>query len=143
MREFHSSQGQIWLLRDTILATLSRFSLIGLMATITYFVVANVLMLLQVAAPTTASVIAYCAGMVVSFLGQSRFTFRVLETKFGHFLRFCVLSLCGVLVSYWSVRLTGEMLHVSPVWGTVVTSVTVPLISFMIMKYWVFDATNP
>ena len=78
-------------------------------------------------------------AMPVSFFGQSRFTFRVAVNTRGQFFRFCALNGCGLLISFGSVRLATDVLCVKPFWGTVATSVAVPLLSYFVMKFWVFN----
>ncbi|MFN7180346.1 GtrA family protein [Hyphomonas sp.] len=116
----------------------SRFTVVGILATVTYFLVANALILLVQAEPRLASVSAYLAGMAVSFFGQSRFTFKIDSTRFGHVWRFVILSALGLSVSYFSVPLAQDVLGLHPSWATVITMVLVPLLSFILMKFWVF-----
>jgi putative flippase GtrA len=121
----------------SLVATLSRFSLVGIAATGTYFVVANALMMLSDAPAQIASVVAYIAGMLVSFLGQSRLTFLVREHSWRHVIRFCVLSAAGLATSYFTV-VWAEALNYPPFWATVATSIAIPVLSFAVMKFWVF-----
>jgi putative flippase GtrA len=127
------------ILKNNIAGYISRFSLVGVVATGVYFIVANFLIGVEMATPANASVLAYISGMVVSFVGQSRFTFRVERNTIGQFARFCVLSLCGMLLSYWCLYAT-DSLQISPIWGIVFVSMLIPLISFVVMKLWVFDS---
>lgn len=117
---------------------LSRFSLVGLAATAVYFVAANLLMRFGSLAPEVASVIAYLVGMFVSFVGQSRFTFEIPRSTAGQAMRFAVLSVIGLGVSFYSVRLAAGYFGVAPFWGTVATSIFIPAFSFFVMKLWVF-----
>ena len=127
---------------EHLLAGLSRFSLVGILATLTYFSLANGFIWLDVMPPAMASVVAYLMAIPVSFFGQSRFTFRVTSNTQGQFIRFCALNGCGLLISYGSVRLATDVLGVKPFWGTVVASVTVPLLSYFVMKFWVFNESD-
>jgi putative flippase GtrA len=123
---------------NSLFAVLSRFTLVGAAATATYLLVANFLMINELTdQPETASIWAYLAGIVVSFVGQSRVTFRLRKTNRGHVARFLTLSLAGLLVSFYSV-LGCRYLGVAVWWGTVATAVLVPIVSFVLMKLWVF-----
>lgn len=128
-----------WLQRGSIVATASRFSLVGALATATYLIVANALIVFTDMRAASASVIAYCVGMGVSFLGQSRFTFRVTRNTLGQAARFSVLSICGLVISYFSVGIADGKIGVHPFWGTLATAIFVPALSFVIMKFWVFE----
>jgi len=130
------------LLGDHLLARLSRFSLVGIFATLTYFVLANGFIWLEVIPPAMSSVLAYLMAMPVSFFGQSRFTFRVTVNTQGQFFRFCALNGCGLLISFGSVHLATDVLSVKPFWGTVATTVAVPLLSYFVMKFWVFNESE-
>ncbi len=126
-------------LRGTsLVAVLSRFSLVGAMATLVYFLVANVGLMVTDADAAQISVFAYLVGMIVSYLGQSRVTFQVAGANLSQVMRFCVLSGAGLAISYYAVRFAQFGLGVSPIWGTVAVSLMVPLMSFVVMKLWVF-----
>ncbi len=124
-----------------MLGYISRFSVVGVVATAVYFVVANVLISLTLLAPEGASVLAYIAGMIVSFLGQSRYTFKVETNTSVQLVRFCIVSALGMFISWGWLRAT-ELLQVSAFWGTVLVSISIPLISFVAMKLWVFQPTT-
>lgn len=122
--------------RDSLIATISRFSIVGVGATLTYFVVANALILLARMEPVAASITAYLAGMLVSYLGQRRFTFGV-RASWRQSVRFAILSALGLAISWGSVA-GAVALGWPPLWGTVVTSLLVPVLNFLVMKSWVF-----
>jgi len=124
---------------NSLLALGSRFSIIGILATVTYFIIANALILTTSLSPVWASVIAYVAGMLVSFSGQGRFTFRVKDRTSSHIIRYIVLSIVGVAISYWSVEYVVGTLGIAAFWGTLITALAIPLLSFLAMKFWVFD----
>ncbi|WP_195162129.1 GtrA family protein [Mesorhizobium sp. NBSH29] len=120
-----------------LIGLLSRFGLVGIGSTITYLTVANLLLYSGFLAPAKASVAAYLAGMVVSFIGQSWFTFRVAQVRLNHFVRFGILSVLGLAFSYGSVVLALKV-GAPPFAATIATAIFVPLLSFVIMRYWVF-----
>lgn len=123
--------------QTSLWATLSRFSLVGIAATLTYFVVANLLMAATAMEPVFASVLAYLAGMAVSFTGQSRLTFTVKAHSWRHLAKFCVMSAAGLAISWLSV-VAVQAAGQEPFWATVLTSVAIPALSFVVMKLWVF-----
>lgn len=128
--------------RQKVIGQVSRFTVVGILATLTYFVVANALIFTTKTDAKIASLSAYVAGMAVSFFGQSRFTFRISSTRFGHIWRFVVLSVLGLLVSYFSVPFVERVLGMHASWATLLTMVLVPLLSFILMKFWVFAARD-
>lgn len=131
-----------WIRHSPMIATLSRFSAVGALATATYFVVANVAISAGFDA-VLASIVGYLAGMVVSFFGQGGFTFRVKSHSTRHLLRFSVLSAIGLAISWGSIE-AALGLGVDPRWGTIATSLLVPVLNFIVMKNWVFvDEPRP
>ncbi len=126
----------------SLLGVLSRFSLVGVCATLTYLVVANLAISSGALTPAIASVVAYAAGMVVSFFGQGRMTFLVERTTWSQALRFAFLSLAGLAISFATVELAISYFGVHPFWGTAVTCLLVPLLSFVVMKFWVFKPAS-
>lgn len=125
-------------MKKPIFRQVSMFTMVGLLATAVYLLVANSLMFLTRIDAKWASVIGYGAGMVISFAGQSRLTFNVRKADRGHITRFIIVSAAGVLVSYFSVLFVSEGLGLHPAWATAVTVAVVPLASFFAMKLWVF-----
>ncbi len=119
-------------------AVLSRFSLVGVAATIIYFVVSNLVISSGFVTPSVGSVIGYAVGIIISFWGQSCVTFRVECNTWGQVARFIVLSVAGLLFSYWSVEFAVYFFKVRPLWGTVATCLVIPWFSFVAMKFWVF-----
>lgn len=119
-------------------AEISRFTVVGILASLTYLVVSNILILASSVDPALSSVGAYVLGMVVSFTGQSRFTFKVERASLGHFYKFVVLSVFGLAFSYVSVIVVVDVLDLHPVWATLATVTIVPVASYIIMKVWVF-----
>ena len=117
---------------------LAKFSTVGLTATLVYFLAANALMLVTPLPPPLCSVLAYLAGMIVSYSGQARLTFRAAGTR-SQLFRFCILSALGLLVSYICVGVA-EWYGLSPHWATVAVALIVPTMSFVLMLTWVFKA---
>jgi len=77
-----------------------RFSMVGVLATVTYFVVSNFLIYLELLDFKPCSVLAYLAGMIVSHLGQKLFSFRMSGKIYTSMAKFCLLSLIGLSISY-------------------------------------------
>lgn len=121
-------------------AEVSRFTFVGILATLTYLVAANVMILLVDIDPVIASVVAYFLGMIVSFFGQSRITFKIGQASLSHYYRFAVLSFFGLLFSYLTVIVIVDYLGQHAFWATVATVVVIPVANYVIMKVWVFES---
>lgn len=116
----------------------ARFSFVGGAATLTYFVAANLLMITTSLPFGLSSVLGYCCGMAVSFFGHRIYTFRADADASRQFVRFLILSVGGLLISYGSVWFTVDVLKARPFWSTVMTVALVPLMTFIVMKFWIF-----
>jgi putative flippase GtrA len=119
-----------------VLPEISRFASIGVVATAIYLVVSTALISWSDLPPEISSVVAYLCGMAVSFFGQGLYTFRV-SASGARFARFCVLSIMGLALSFAAVRLAA-LAGASPLWGAAATSILVPILSYVVMKAWVF-----
>ena len=119
-------------------AEVSRFTIVGILATLTYLTASNAMMFLAGMKPVMASVGAYLLGMIFSFSGQSRITFKVGKITPSHYYRFAVLSFFGLLFSYLSVIVVVDYLGQHAFWATIATVVIIPAASYLIMKVWVF-----
>ena len=117
---------------------LARFATVGALATVTYLIVANMLLKFSSIQPEWASVIAYLVGMVVSYLGQSKVTFETKAARSRQMIKFAILSLMGLAMSYLVVRyFSGAYPEYSSV-ATVLVAIAVPFLSFFVMTFWVF-----
>jgi putative flippase GtrA len=121
-----------------LLPTLSRFAVVGGLATGTYLVVSNALIFIHILPGAFSSAVAYMVAMLISYAGQSRFTFRVGNGDAQQPLRYIAMSACGIGISYLSVFAAEHVLRMAPAWGTLATAIIVPIISFLMMKFWVF-----
>ena len=125
------------------LASLARFSFVGLLATTIYLIVANTIMVSGVMPPAWASLTAYLSGMVFSFLGQSQFTFRRGRATFAQAARFAVLSVCGIATSFGCVYVLSNFANIDGLPATLITAAIIALLSFVMMNIWVFRPAPP
>jgi putative flippase GtrA len=77
------------------LQLVARFGLTGLTTTLAYFLLTNVFVLLFRMAAVSSSVCAYLVSVAISYLLQSRFTFRVNGDSLDRVARFLLTSLAG------------------------------------------------
>jgi putative flippase GtrA len=119
-------------------ATLLRFSSVGLLATFVYLVVSNGLIVASLARPAWASLFGYLGGMIFSFLGQSQFTFRTSRVTSAQIVRFGILSVVGILISYGGIHVLVNYSMIQTVPATIIVAALIALCSFVIMNVWVF-----
>lgn len=115
-----------------------RFGLSGLVATLVYFLLTNVLVLAAGMPPTAASVCAYLMSLGVSYLLQSRFTFRVKADSVDQMTRFVVTSLAGLVIAWCVMAITVDVLALPYFIGAAVVCILIPIANFFIFRGWVF-----
>ena len=126
------------LLTPSPLHLVVRFGVSGVTTTLVYFFLANAFVLLLGMAPVVASVSAYLLSIVISYLLQSRFTFRVNSDSVDQVVRFVVTSLAGLAASWCGVAFTVVVLEWPYLIGTLLVCALVPAINFFVFRGWVF-----
>ncbi|HEX2255276.1 MAG TPA: GtrA family protein [Afifellaceae bacterium] len=115
-----------------------RFGVVGILATTLYFVLVNVIVLGFGLEPVTASVCAYLISLTFSYAFQSRFTFRVAEDPLTQVIRFLVVSLTGLAISFFIMAFFVRTLALPYVVGGAVICLLIPLVNFLVFERWVF-----
>jgi putative flippase GtrA len=115
-----------------------RFGLSGLVATLIYLLLINVLVMAAGMAPTVASVCAYLLSLGMSYLLQSRFTFQVSADSVEQMTRFVVTSLAGLVIAWCVVAITVNVLAWPYFIGAAIVCIVIPVANFFIFRGWVF-----
>ncbi|MCK1403227.1 GtrA family protein [Bradyrhizobium sp. 4] len=115
-----------------------RFGLTGATTALVYFVLTNAFVLSSVMTPVVSSVCAYVVSVAISYLMQSRFTFRVDGDSLDQVARFVVMSLVGLVVSWGVMALTVDLLHWPYLIGAIGVCVIIPVLNFFLTRGWVF-----
>jgi putative flippase GtrA len=124
----------------SVLTVLSRFSLVGVLATLMYAAVANALIYSTTISPPRASLLAYLAGAVVSFFGQRSLTFNRTSDFRRHLFRYLILLVAGSTFCYLAVWFCTVQLALTASIATLLTAIAYPVLSFAIMSLWVFKS---
>jgi putative flippase GtrA len=130
--------GFLTLLAPSSLHLIARFGLTGVTTTLVYFFLTNGLVLLFGAPPAVASVCAYLLSTGISYLLQSRFTFRVNSGSVDQVVRFAVTSLAGLGVSWCVMAFTVSVLGWPYLIGALAVCVLIPVTNFFVFRGWVF-----
>lgn len=117
---------------------LARFGIAGLAATASYFIMANSFAYFLSLAPQRASALAYLISIGVSYLLQSRFTFRKNCDEAGQLRRFVLASTFGLFLSFAIVKFTEDVLNWPLMVASVLVCVAIPVSNYLLMKIWVF-----
>jgi putative flippase GtrA len=126
------------LLTPSPLHLVVRFGLTGVTTTLVYFFLTNAFVLLLRMAPVVASVYAYLLSVGISYLLQSRFTFRVNSDSVDQVVRFVVTSLAGLAASWCVMAFTVAVLEWPYLSGALLVCVLIPAINFFVFRGWVF-----
>lgn len=113
------------------------FGLVGILATLTHYLIALLVVKWAGVGVLYANVFAYCVAVVVSFLGHSRLTFRA-DLDRGRFAKFVAASLSALAVSQ-SLLFVLTRLAIFDYQVNILAAVfVVPLYSFILNKFWVY-----
>jgi putative flippase GtrA len=126
------------LLSPSSLHLIARFGLTGITTTLVYFFLTNAFVLLLGMPPAVASVCAYLFSIGISYLLQSRFTFRVNSDSVDQVVRFFVTSLAGLGVSWCVMVFTISGLGWPYLIGALAVCILIPTTNFFVFRGWVF-----
>lgn len=122
---------------------LARFGAVGITATITHYLCALVLTL--VVDVYWANVLGYAMGTGVSYYGHHRLTFAAPRDLTSHrraISRFLVSTLIGVAFSQAILYVAVSHLLLPPAWALAVVVTTLPVLSFLLLRFWVFEPSD-
>lgn len=121
-----------------------RFVLVGLFSTGAYFIIALALNQLGLTAGA-ASTLSLIACWTISYVLQSRFTFKIRrKSNRREIARFMILSIGGICISQTSIEIFHNHL-LYPTWvANLVVCVSIPIFNFLVMNFWIFNGDrNP
>lgn len=87
--------------------------------------------------PSVAMIIGTFAGMIVSYIGHVKYTFKKHRFSKREFAKFMLTSGVGLVINVGGVRFITKVLVLDPSWGLLPTFIT-PAITFLISKFWAF-----
>lgn len=119
-----------------LVAQLSRFGFVGIVATVIHVVLGLSLHSGLGIVPFWANLLAFCCALGVSFLGQTRLTFPHATADATAFLRFATVALTGLALNQTIVWLVTSALD-RPYWlALAIIVLTVPWVTFALLKFW-------
>ena len=120
-------------------AVIATFGGIGLVATLCYFVLANMLSGFAGLPAVVASVCAYLVSAAFSYYGHKYWSFA---SKRAHAIavpRFLASAALGLALAYF-IPLAGRELALPATAAYIATCIIVPLVNFFVLGKWVFGA---
>ena len=116
----------------------ARFGVVGVLATMTHFVVLAIMLSLAHTGPVSSNVVAYFLALGVSFIGHHFWTFRSSGAFLPTFLRFFGASGCAFLISSLLLVFLIRIVKVSDPIAAFMSAAVIPLITYSASRLWVF-----
>lgn len=125
------------LLRKELFLKFMKYSFVGCISTLIYFLSVFVLVELFDKDPLSGSAISFIIMTYISFLLNKKFTF---ESDFSHkkLLRFLIVSTVGFILNFLIMFTMVNVLSFHYSIGELVTILVIPLINFTLNNYWTF-----
>lgn len=127
------------------LKLLARFGLVGIAATILYAALAIGLVKSEWIgfSPVQASLAAYAAAAVFSYLAHKSVTFMSSGSHRSEAARFLLLTATGFAVAYAAPALLTAKLGLPPIIAILVTCLLIPAVNLLMLDRWVFAQHRP
>ncbi|RWM16024.1 MAG: GtrA family protein [Mesorhizobium sp.] len=127
------------------LKLLARFGLVGIAATMLYAVLAIGLVESKWIgfSPVQASLAAYAAAAVFSYLAHKSVTFMSSGSHRSEAARFLLLTATGFAVAYAAPALLTAKLGLPPIVTILVTCLLIPAVNLLMLDRWVFAQRGP
>ena len=119
-------------------ARLVRFAISGLTAAGVYFAVLALCLSWTGIRADLASVIAYLASLIFSYLLQSRFTFQARDDSARQVVAFVIVSLTGLALSWVVMAVLHLRIGVPVWWVAIILCGIIPTTNYFLFKWVVF-----
>lgn len=116
-----------------------RFGLAGIIATLCHIGTLIILVEYFEYIPLLASTIGFLLAVIVSYILNHRFTFIVKGNHVLFFSRYLVVCITGLILNTSIMFVTINILKWWYITGQVSTLIIVPIINFMLNKFWAFS----
>lgn len=116
-----------------------RFSITGILATLTHFAVLTTGVEVFGLPPIPTNGLAFCVAVIVTYLGQSLWVFRARGHNTAQMGRFVATALLGLVSNVGLMALVVRGLGLPYQVGFVTALICVPLMTFVANKFWVFS----
>lgn len=117
----------------------ARFAVVGGTATLTHVALAMLCYEILDLRPLWANFFAFCGAVLVSYLGNHRWTFAMRGEHLSRFPRFVVIALTGLALNQSIVYATVEVMGWDYRVALACVITIVPTLSFLLNRGWVFS----
>ena len=118
--------------------TLSRFTLVGLVATGVHMAIVLVLIRYLNFRPYGANLIAFLSAFSISFAGQYFWTFRSDKYWLSALKRFFLISLTAFLLNNFVLALLINSRILSAEFSALLSACVIPLVTYVLGRFWAF-----
>lgn len=119
-----------------------RFGGIGVLATLTHFLVLTLSVEALRLVPTFANGIAFCVAVFVTYFGQSYLVFDNKEHSLVKSTKFLSSAFLGLGLNMTIMFVTTNFLEWSYILGFFLSTIIVPAVTFVVNKFWVFKSVE-
>lgn len=116
-----------------------KYSFVGCISTIIYFLSVFVLVEQFHFDPVLSSAIAFIIMTIASFFMNVRFTFGS-NVTYQKLLRFLIVSTIGFILNFLLMFLIVHILSYHYLVGELVTILVIPIVNFLLNNYWTFQS---
>lgn len=120
------------------LRTIATFGVVGVMATLTHFVVGLSLTSWDVMIPFWANIVAFVAAFGISYVGHRTYTFRSGANHAYALPRFFAVACGGLVLNQIIVFLTVNLLGFLYWQALIIIVLMVPIVVYAAGRFWVF-----
>jgi putative flippase GtrA len=117
---------------------LIRFSIVGITAASVYTVVSLIAVEILHLDPLLSSIIGQIASTGISYFGHSMFSFAVKTDHRTYLKRFLTIMAAAFALNIGISWLLTELLRVLPRFSIAVVTVLIPLMNYVLNRFWVF-----
>jgi len=123
---------------SNLAAIFGRFSLVGIITTGIYLILASLLIWSEWVVPIIASSIAFLLTIPLSFWGHGSFTFQIKDKKRWQINRYIIYTLFGFIMSNIIIYLSTLSAIINAYIGVIIVTVLLPISNFLMLKFFVF-----
>ncbi len=119
-------------------SSMLRFGIVGVSATIIYYIVALIASKFGLVA-VMANLVGYGAGVATSFVGHFHYTFKKRDNHVRYLIRFIVVTFFGYVLSNVIIFVVMDV-NQAPFWlATLIVALTLPPANWICNRYWAFN----
>jgi putative flippase GtrA len=125
------------LLSKELFLKFTKYSVVGCISILIYFLSVFVLVELLGKNPILGSTVSFVIMTYISFLLNKKFTFGS-DFSYNKLLRFLVVSAIGFTLNFFIMYLVVNVFSLHYLIGELVTTLVIPIINFILNNYWTF-----